>query len=393
MVVSSGRSLRHIQAGCVAAAMLAAAGPARAASERVVYSFEGGSDGAHPAAGLINVDGTLYGTTSGGGSRGVGTVFRVTPAGVEAVVHSFNGYPDDGAVPSAGLINLGGALYGTTSGGGGSTHCAYGCGAVFKVTAAGDETLVYSFEGGDDGEGPIAGLINVSGTLYGTTYTGGGGTSCASGCGTVFRVTTGGAENVLHAFQNNPDGAYPYAGLTNVGGTLYGTTVDGGALVDYGTAFMVTAAGIERVVHSFGNEGCYPRSNLVDVGGRLYGTTTGCGKPGGGYPDGEVFTLTKTGAERVKHTFNGNPDGAAPYAGLADVGGTFYGTTVAGGTSNYGTVFEMTKAGHETVLYSFAGGSDGANPYAGLINVGGTLYGTTYGGGSRGFGTVFMITP
>jgi uncharacterized repeat protein (TIGR03803 family) len=188
MVKFSARSLNHIQAGCIAVALLAATGPARAGSEKVVYSFKGGSDGLYPEAGLINVGGTLYGTTGGGGSEkcrnGCGTVFSVTPAGAEAVVHSFK-YSHKGRYPEAGLINVGGTLYGTTIGGGRSSgNCGYGCGTVFSVTSAGTETVVYAFGGGSDGAFPKAGLINMAGTLYGTTQDGG-----ASNNGTAFAVT------------------------------------------------------------------------------------------------------------------------------------------------------------------------------------------------------------
>jgi hypothetical protein len=94
----------------------------------------------------------------------------------------------DGALPLGDLINVGGALYGTTQYGGGSTGCSggAGCGTVFKVTAKG-----VAFKGGSDGANPQDRLINVGGTLYGTTYGGGAtGTGCAAGgCGTVFKVT------------------------------------------------------------------------------------------------------------------------------------------------------------------------------------------------------------
>ena len=140
--------------------------------------------------------GTLYGTTSTGGAggpavlnkgAGCGTVFSVTPSGVESIVYSFGAAANDADYPLAGLINVNGALYGTTYLGGVLTAT----GTVFSVTPGGVETVVYSFKGGSDGAGPQAGSINVGGTLYGTTTTGGGqgGTSCSGGCGTVFAIT------------------------------------------------------------------------------------------------------------------------------------------------------------------------------------------------------------
>jgi len=182
------------------------------------------------------VAGTLYGTTSSGGGTvsctgGCGTVFKITTAGIETVLHSF-GHDSDGVFPYAGLINVKGSLYGTTAIGGAS-----GPGTVFKITTAGVETVLYSFKVGSDGANPYAGLIDVAGTLYGTTVHGGTG-SCTAGCGTVFKITTKGMETVLHSFKDGRDGANPYAGLIDVAGTLYGNTSVGGASGN-GTVFKV----------------------------------------------------------------------------------------------------------------------------------------------------------
>src|SRR5579871_4674408 len=121
-------------------------------------------------------------------------------------------------------------------------------------------SVLYSFKGGSrDGENPFAGLINVNGTLYGTTA--GGGAYCAStGCGTVFSITTSGVESVLYSFKNDPDGSHPLAGLLNVKGTLYGTT-NGGGGIGYGTVFSITTSGKESMLYSFGggsSDGQFP---------------------------------------------------------------------------------------------------------------------------------------
>jgi uncharacterized repeat protein (TIGR03803 family) len=391
--------LKYFQVGCFATSILAAIGPARAASETVVYAFKGGSDGATPAAGLINVSGTLYGTTFSGGADGGygGTVFSVTPAGAEAVVYAFNG-ANDAARPDAGLINVRGTLYGTTQDGGPNNN-----GAVFKVTRAGAETVVYPFKGGTDGSLPFAKLINVGGTLYGTTDRGG-----AYGLGTVFSVKKAGAETVVYSFGGaDHDGANPYAGVINVGSTLYGTTSEGGSgncASGCGTVFSVTPAGAERVVYSFkgGTDGAIPYAGLLNVGGTLYGTTFEGGYTNCGQGCGTVFGVTPAGAETVVYAFKGGSDGALPYAaGLIAVHSTLYGTTSQGGTgpcthsvAGCGTVFSVTPAGAESVLYSFGvKADDGYTPLAGLIKVGRKLYGTTESGGAGGCGTVFAVTP
>jgi uncharacterized repeat protein (TIGR03803 family) len=367
----------------------------------VLYSFSGGSgDGAAPIASLLNVHGTLYGTTYYGGANADGTVFSITPSGTETVLHSFNG--SDGRFPQADLINIHGTLYGTTELGG--TNDA---GTVFSITPSGAETVLYSFAGGD-GAWPSAGLLDVNGTLYGTTSQGGASKDCPSiGCGTVFSITMSGTETVLHSFAGRKDGAYPYARLINVNGTLYGTTISGGAFckASYGcgTVFAIKPSGKETVLHSFGGagDGESPYAALLDVNGTLYGTTGFGGRAtacfGGGC--GTVFAITPSGKETVLHNFGGGSgDGAIPYAGLINDKGTLYGTTENGGVRcqalGCGTVFSITTSGKETVLYRFPGfRGRGAHPYAGLINVKDILYGTTYDGGKNHQGTVFSLSP
>jgi uncharacterized repeat protein (TIGR03803 family) len=253
-------------------------------------------------------------------------------------LHDFTGSPD-GALSYAGLLGVNGTLYGTTSFGGTSSNCSSGCGTVFSITPSGTESVLYSFQGGSDGEGPFAGLTNVNGTLYGTTGSGGSDSGCgSSGCGTVFTVTPSGGEAVLYSFQGGPDGAGPQATMIDVGGTLYGTTSGGGTGVcggGCGTVYSITPSGKEKVLYSFtgGSDGQSPRARLLNVNGAYYGTTIFGGNDG----QGIVFKITVSGTERIVHTFTGHPDGAYPIAGLIDVNGTLYGTTGLGGVGRAGT--------------------------------------------------------
>jgi uncharacterized repeat protein (TIGR03803 family) len=250
----------------------------------------------------------------------------------------------------------------------------------------------------------------VGGTLYGTTASGGA-HSCSSssfqGCGTVFSVTLGGTEKVLYSFSKSPDGNAPEAGLIDVGGTLYGTTTFGGTVDtcgystdsgSCGTVFSITPRGGEKVLFSFrGHDGTYPLASLIELRGRLFGTTfyggsyTTCG-----YDElecGTVFSITTGGTEKVLYSFGKVTDGADPAASLIKVKGTLYGTTENGGTQDEGTVFSVTPSGKEKVLHSFGNGTDGKGPAAALIDVKGTLYGTTAGGGTNGNGAVFALAP
>jgi uncharacterized repeat protein (TIGR03803 family) len=357
---------------------------------QMLHSFGASGDGTNPVAGLVDVKGTLYGTTATGGANNGGTVFAVAKTGEETVLHSF-GSSGDGGQPEAGLIDVKGTLYGTTEYGG-----AHGGGTVFSITTAGKEKIVYSFGfSGTDGVAPFAGLLDVNGTLYGTTQQGGVGYCGSATCGTVFSVTTRGAEKVLYSFgQQADDGMYPVAGLIDVKGRLYGTTEYGGA-GGCGTVFSVTMGGTQEVLHSFscGKDGSEPMAGLIDVTGTLYGTT----EAGGEHYGGTVFTITTAGIENVAYSFSGS-DGSGPVAGLIDVKGTLYGTTSQGGAYNDGAVFSLTTSGKESVLHSFAEGTngrafDGADPEAGLIEVSGTLYGTTSKGGAYGDGIVFSLRP
>jgi uncharacterized repeat protein (TIGR03803 family) len=377
-----------ILAACGGSGVPAPGSPANAAqppsvSEAVLHSFSGETgDGANPFAGLLNVNGTLYGTTYFGGSNDAGTVYSVTASGKETVLHSFVGGSKDGREPLAGLVNVDGTLYSTTRFGGTNDY-----GVVFSIKPSGKERVLHSFYGSNGAE-PAAGLVNVNGTLYGTTEFGG-----PYDYGTVFAITTSGNETVLHTFgASSDDGGHPLAGLVDVNGTLYGTTNGGGAH-SYGTVFAITTSGNETVLYSFGDgsgDGTYPQAGLVNVNGTLYGTTNGGGKSNAG----AVFAITTSGGETLLHSFGATQDdGADPDAGLLNVNGTLYGTTYYGGASGYGTVFAITPSGTETVLHSFGfHGRDGRNPYSALVSVKGTLYGTTYKGGA-GYGTVFSVTP
>jgi uncharacterized repeat protein (TIGR03803 family) len=368
-------------------------------SYQVLHSFTGSPDGGHAEAGLINVKGALYGTTAQGGKfnrqrsdLGEGTVFSISTTGTEHVLHSF-GRHNGGSRPYGSLIDVNGTLYGTTYLGG-----AKRSGTVFSTSTTGKEHVLYSFSGGSDGGYPYASLINVRGTLYGSTSAGG-----ASNYGTVFSIATTGTEKILHRFASGSDGRTPVASLIDVNGTLYGTTLwGGGSGCAYaggcGTVYSISTSGTEKVLHSFGGalDGSQPYGKLIDVNGTLYGTTFyGGAFTGGPYGSGTVFSITTSGTEKVLHSFGGSgTDGDGPAAGLIDVNETLYGTTNLGGAYDCGTVFSITTGGTEKILYSFGSGTDGCRPGASsLISVGGTLYGTTASGGTFDQGTVFALTP
>lgn len=247
-----------------------------------LYAFQGGTDGARPEGALLARGGALYGTTSQGGQGcgglGCGVVFMLNLSGQEQVMYRFTGHADGGG-PYAGLIDVNGTLYGSATFGG-----AAGSGVIFTITGGGQEQVVHSFAGGADGAKPMAPLLAVNGTLYGTTAQGG-----SANHGVVFSLGLDGSERVLHAFAGGSDGAYPRAGLTWMNGMFYGVTAEGGQF-GKGVLFRLDPSGAETVLHSFGGpaDGSSPGAELVAVGGVLYGTTPYGGDSG----FGTVFTFT-----------------------------------------------------------------------------------------------------
>jgi uncharacterized repeat protein (TIGR03803 family) len=253
------------------------------------------TNGASPYAGLLQgTNGKLYGTTWQGGSGnldscsfdGCGTVFETTLSGATSTLYSFcvqSGCPD-GSGPQAGLVQAtNGSLYGTTTAGG-----TNGYGTIFKITPSGTLTTLYSFcsqSSCPDGKTPYAELIQATnGNLYGTTYYGG-----TNGYGTIFRITPSGTLTTLHSFDYT-DGAYPYAGLNQASdGNFYGTTVEGGTS-GFGTVFKITPSGTLTTLHSFDyTDGADVQGGLFQgTNGTFYGTT----EIGGSQGLGTVFSLS-----------------------------------------------------------------------------------------------------
>lgn len=319
-------------------------------TETVLHSFSG-ADGISPYAGVImDAKGNLYGTTQNGGTgcsgTGCGTVFELTPkAGgwTETVLHKFTGDPD-GDYPFGLIQDAKGNLYGATEVGG-TTGIA---GTVFKVSKAGKELVLHNFQGGSsDGEFPyLAGVVmDTKGNLYGDTFE--GGASPYNG-GVVYKLGKSGALTVLHSFPvSEEDGEEPMGTpVVDKQGNLYGTTSTGGP--DYGIVWKVSKKGKETVLHHFAggpSDGAFPYSGVIlDAKGNLYGVTTagGSGTACGQYACGTVYKLAKNGTLTLLHSFTGS-DGDYPIGGLIlDANGNLYGTTVYGGSGGYGTVWKLT---------------------------------------------------
>lgn len=361
------------------------------------------------------LDGNLYGTTVYGGANegcnarqvGCGTVFSITPGGKLTTLYSFCSSTNctDGAYPVGGLtLATDGNFYGTTSGGG-----TVGLGIVFKITTAGKLTTVYNFcsqFGCPDGRDPNAPPIQgTDGNLYGVTVLGGtGGCGGCHGGGIAYKLTLGGKLTVIHNFCTGTctDGDNPsYPLVQGTDGNFYGVITGRSGYYD-GKLFKMTPNGTVTVLYNFCTlsnctDGAFPYGSLTEgADGALYGTTSAGGAVGDG-GSGTFYKITKTGKLTTLHSFDyetkGNY-GALPLAGVVlGTDGNFYGTTYQGGMGcvfGCGTVFKITPKGGLTTGYLF-GGADGAGPSGLFQDTRGAFYGATYAGGTTNQGTVFSV--
>jgi uncharacterized repeat protein (TIGR03803 family) len=302
----------------------------------VVHRFSG-ADGCLPGLGVQELAGILYGTTPACGSAANGTVFSLTSNGKETTLHAFAGaLASDGAAPASALTVVDGSLYATTMQGGKKdcyANAKTGCGTAYSVSATGAYKVIHIFVGGGGSAPmyPTGTLAAIGNTMYGTTEAGG-----SKGDGAVFKLNTSGELKGFYSFSGvGGDAGEPIGGLVNVGGTLYGTSESGGSY-QKGAVFSVTPGGKAAVLYSFtgGADGGYPTAGLTYRNGILYGTTlyggsTACATDG----CGTVFGVTLAGVQTVLHSFAGGPtDGDMPSSGLTDVNGVFYGVTTCGGT-------------------------------------------------------------
>ena len=379
--------------GCALLAFCAATAMLSLAQDTLttLVSF-GGLNGSDPYMVLTQgADGNFYGTTQDGGANCLfdcGTVFKMTPSGTLTTLYSFCSQTNcaDGDVPIGALVQAAnGDFFGTTSGGG--TH---GWGTVFKITPTGTLTTIYNFctrQNCTDGKVPDSGLVQGrNGNFYGTTDEGG------FGGGTVFEISPAGKLTTLHSFDGT-DGYEPFGALVlATNGNFYGETSIGGTTGD-GTIFEITPGGYLTTLFSFdGANGSAPLGGLIQAAnGAFYGVTTNF--PGTVFTitsGGKLTTLYNF------CSLPGCTDGSQPYGPLAQgTDGNFYGTTSDFETGN-GTIFEITPGGSLTTLYTFCslpGCTDGAAPTVGMLQAtNGMFYGTTSTGGSFLDGTIFSLS-
>jgi hypothetical protein len=419
-----------------------------------IYTFSGQPDGAHPVGTpLISPGGMLFGLTNSGGvscssgTLGCGVGFSLSPpseiggAWTEALLYSFQG-GSDGASANSNLIpGENGVLMGTTAAGGAyNSHCRYGCGTFFELTPPAEpggswtENVLFAYPKADFEPGTL--LAGTGGVFYGASALGGD-KACNLGCGSIYELLPpsqpGGAWTLVPIHQFSPNtGAYPYSPLIqDSNGVLYGMTEEGGnnrtgLCTGCGTVFSLTPPTVPGEPWAFagiyrfrgGKDGFYPLGSLsMGTDGTLYGTTQyggaqGCGSLG----CGTVFSLVPPASgsglwtKTTLYAFVGGSDGANPASGVViGAGGVLYGATPEGGGTECsgigcGVLYQLTppSAGGnwaEAIVHSFTGGSDGQAPYnPPTVGPGGALYGVAGGGtgtscSGGGCGVVYQYVP
>jgi uncharacterized repeat protein (TIGR03803 family) len=332
----------------------------------LLYSFcaEGGSclaTGSNPEGGVtLGSDGNFYGTTYGGGANNYGTVFKITPAGKLTTLYSFVGAYADGNNPTYPVFQASnGDFYGVASSGG-----EYDNGTFFKITSSGSYTNLASFHCSVDGCTPNLPVQGTDGNFYGTTHNGGPNSGC---CGTVYKSTAAGNITVLYTF---PGGEGSPVGQLVEGsdGNFWGVT-NGVPFISAGELFKVSPSGDFTVVHTFSGVGDagVPVSGLIDGSdGNLYGVTNA----GGSANVGAIYNVNpSTGDETVLYSFCSTPSCPGGYGPgpvlLQDTNGTFYGNTE--GSSDGGSWFfsfdtglgpfvrTLTQSGEVGAIVTFLG--------------------------------------
>ncbi len=368
--------------------LLCAGALAGAQTVATVYNFAGGTkSGANPwyVTLVQGTDGQLYGTTYNGGSKGMGTAFKVSTSGTFTLLHSFVGGKSDGANPTGGLtLGTDGNFYGTTNLGGSGAE-----GVVFQMTPAGAITLLHTFNANVDGAFPWSPPVLASdGNFYGTASGG------KDNTGLVYKITTSGTYTTIYSFDIT-HGYHPIASPTQgVDGFLYVPVAEGGTSF-CGTIVQLTTAGVLNNTYDFpcGPGGSFPVGPLVqNSSGTFYSTTQNGGTNG----EGTIYEINTSLSASVMHSFGAFfGDGEYPSAGLAlGTDGKYYGSTAEGGTYDDGTLFNTSTSGTYTELYSFNNSANlmQESPLSPPVEyTTGTLYGLTEFGGTSNDGTVYSL--
>jgi uncharacterized repeat protein (TIGR03803 family) len=396
----------------LATIVVALAGTSISAAQGLVYDFPNVSgDARYPGGALTQGrDGNLYGVSNTDDQNNYGTIYMLTPAGVETGLHHFLHDGTEGTYCSyytSGAWGLtlasDGNFYGACEGGGtASNFCGgdYGCGTVYKITPDGTFTVLHSFLGAaaSEGSSPLGPLTEgADGNLYGVTYYGG---TSSTGSGTVYKITKTGTLTTVHSFSSvESNGVGPAGALfLSSDGNFYGTATAGGS-GGYGTVFKITTKGKITVLHNFtqaATDGGTPTGGVIQgADNSLYGATYF----GGTSSEGTLFKVTTSKKFTLLHSFDLAADyGILPTEGVIQAtDGNIYGVTTSyagGGYANNGSAYEFNtakKGGGFSVLFDFGGAVYPLPDSPFLNHTNGLLYGSTYQGGQYSLGLVYSV--
>ncbi|MBA4696885.1 MAG: fibronectin type III domain-containing protein [Legionella sp.] len=342
----------------------------------------------YPTGSLVETPYGVYGTTTGGGANGAGTVFKVSLAdGNITVIKNFDN-SITGAQPFGQLLLASdGNLYGTTIGDGTNSN-----GTIFKVALPSEAFTVLASFDSTTGVQPSGSLAEVSGNLYGTTTNGSGGTSF----GTIFKFPLNGTSIIPVASFDANTGKPAYSGLIYADGYLYGTTYDGGS---GGSGIVFKIAPTDTAITVVG--GLTQANALGTYVGLLQVTDNnlyGIGYFGGVNSLGNIFKVsTADNAMTQVASFNTNT-GTGPLSTLIKGSdGDLYGTANSDGPNSAGTIYQLSLTNNTLAPISILGDPLGYQPAAPLLrHSNGNLYAlTTYGGpgGATEKGTILVLYP
>jgi uncharacterized repeat protein (TIGR03803 family) len=350
------------------------------ATYTVLYNATGAPNPGFLTGVLQGRDGNFYGGSYQGGTNSLGTIYKITPAGVPTVIYNLtaaDGNPQ--CNPSVAILGSDGNFYGT---------CSYNSnGYIFKVTPGGVFTHLHDFTG-TDGKEPFLTFQGSDGNLYGGCQSGGSG-----GTGTILKISTTGTLTTIYSFASGAPYYEPAGLVQSSNGNFYGVAYTGSGT--QGGVFKLTAGGVFTPLHDFvggASDGASPSGFALGTDGNFYGVT----QYGGVNNQGTVYKFTPGGMFTLLHSFNVNTDGGeypgAPLTQASD--GNFYGTAV--NCNTFGctfpeNIFKITPAGGYTSLAAFDT-TNGAYPFAGVVqDTDGIFYGVTDQGGTSGQGVFYSL--
>ena len=358
--------------------------PAQAQTPTMLYNFPGFNGDACATRGNIvqGRDGNMYGGGAAACGTGSGTIYKISPAGVESAFFIFP--PQWLNCGGAGLtLGSDGNFYGTCISG----NPATGMGSIFRLTPAGVFTDLHDFTGANGDSLPVYPPIQgVDGNFYGVSG------NEVQVCGNIYKLTPAGVYTNLHTFVFNNSECHSSNLVQASDGNLYGTLANCTLPGSVGCVYRISTAGVFKEIHGFAfTTGQVPCTGLIQgKDGKLYGAT----QQGAANGSGNIYKMTTAGVATDLHDFNNATDASCvnnvgPPVNLLQVtDGSFYGVNPAYGPSGTGSIYKLTSANVFSAFLFPNPPIDGDLPSSTLIqNTNGLVYGTTpSGGGSTCFG-------